>query len=63
LEKVNANGAPIGIAYPITATGNRLWMTVCRELKRSNKRYGMATQCCGNGEGMTVIFENPDAPK
>jgi acetyl-CoA acetyltransferase len=38
-------------------------MTVCKELKRSNKRYGLATQCCGNGEGMTVIFENPDAPK
>ncbi|HEY41021.1 MAG TPA: acetyl-CoA C-acyltransferase, partial [Dehalococcoidia bacterium] len=53
----------IGIGHPICATGNRLWMTVCKELKRSNKRYGMATQCCGDGEGMTVIFENPDAPK
>ena len=62
-EKVNVNGGSIGIGHPITATGNRLWMTVCKELKRSNKRYGMATQCCGNGEGMTVIFENPDAPK
>ncbi len=62
-EKVNVNGGSIGIGHPITATGNRLWMTVCRELKRSNKRYGMATQCIGNGEGMTTIFENPDAPK
>jgi acetyl-CoA acyltransferase len=62
-EKVNVNGGSIGIGHPICATGNRLWMTVCKELKRSNKRYGMATQCCGDGEGMTVIFENPDAPK
>jgi len=62
-EKVNVNGGSIGIGHPICATGNRLWMTVCKELKRSNKRYGLATQCCGNGEGMTVIFENPDAPK
>ena len=62
-EKVNVNGGSIGIGHPIWATGNRLWMTVCKELKRSNKRYGLATQCCGDGEGMTVIFENPDAPK
>lgn len=62
-EKVNVNGGSIGIGHPITATGNRLWMTVCKELKRSNTRYGLATQCCGDGEGMTVIFENPDAPK
>jgi len=62
-EKENVNGGSIGIGHPICATGNRLWMTVCKELKRSNKRYGLATQCCGNGEGMTVIFENPDAPK
>jgi acetyl-CoA acetyltransferase family protein len=62
-EKVNVNGGSIGIGHPICATGNRLWMTVCKELKRSNKRYGLATQCCGDGEGMTVIFENPDAPK
>jgi len=62
-EKLNVNGGSIGIGHPICATGNRLWMTVCKELKRSNKRYGMATQCCGDGEGMTVIFENPDAPK
>jgi acetyl-CoA acetyltransferase family protein len=62
-EKVNVNGGSIGIGHPISATGNRLWTTVCKELKRSNKRYGLATQCCGDGEGMTVIFENPDAPK
>ena len=62
-ERVNVNGGSIGIGHPISATGNRLWMTVCKELKRSNTRYGLATQCCGNGEGMTVIFENPDAPK
>lgn len=62
-EKVNVNGGSIGIGHPITATGNRLWTTVCKELKRSNKRYGMATQCIGSGQGMTTIFENPDAPK
>ena len=62
-SNVNVNGGSIGIGHPIGATGNRLWMTVCKELKRSNKRYGLCTQCVGPGQGMTVIFENPDAPK
>lgn len=62
-SKVNVNGGSIGIGHPIGATGNRLLMTVARELKRSNKRYGLATQCIGFGQGMTTIFENPDAPK
>jgi acetyl-CoA acetyltransferase family protein len=62
-EKVNVNGGSLGIGHPITATGNRLWTTVCKELKRSNTRYGLATQCIGSGQGMTTIFENPDAPK
>jgi len=62
-EKVNVNGGSIGIGHPIGATGARLIQTVCRELKRSNKRYGLCTQCVGPGQGMTTIFENPDAPK
>ena len=62
-SKVNVNGGSIGIGHPIGATGNRLIMTVARELKRSNKRYGLCTQCIGFGQGMTTIFENPDAPK
>ncbi len=62
-EKVNVNGGSIGIGHPIGATGARLIMTVCKELKRSNKRYGLCTQCVGPGQGATTIFENPDAPK
>ena len=62
-SKINVNGGSIGIGHPIGATGNRLIMTVARELKRSNKRYGLCTQCIGFGQGMTTLFENPDAPK
>ena len=62
-SKVNVNGGSIGIGHPIGATGARLIMTVCKELKRSNKRYGLCTQCVGPGQGATTIFENPDAPK
>jgi len=57
-ETVNVNGGSIGIGHPIGATGARLMMTVCKELARSNTRYGLCTQCCGPGQGATTIFEN-----
>jgi len=59
-ERVNVNGGSCGIGHPIGATGSRLVMTVCRELRNSGKRYGMCTQCCGHGEGATTIFERMD---
>jgi len=32
-------------------------MTVARELRRSGKRYGLATQCIGAGQGISTIVE------
>lgn len=59
-EKVNVNGGSLGIGHPIGATGARLLMTVAHELRRSNKRYGLATQCIGAGQGIATILENVD---
>ena len=59
-ENVNVNGGSIGIGHPIGATGARLLMTVAKELKRSGKKYGMATQCIGAGQGATTILEALD---
>lgn len=59
-EKVNVNGGSIGIGHPIGATGARLVLTVAHELRRSGKRYGLATQCIGAGQGITTILENVD---
>jgi acetyl-CoA acetyltransferase family protein len=56
-EKVNVNGGALGIGHPIGATGNRLVLTVAKELRRSGKRYGVATQCIGGGQGATTILE------
>jgi acetyl-CoA acetyltransferase family protein len=54
---VNVNGGSMGIGHPIGATGNRLVLTVAKELRRSGKRYGVATQCIGGGQGATTILE------
>ena len=56
-EKVNVNGGALGIGHALGATGARLVMTVAKELRRSGKRYGLATQCIGAGQGISTILE------
>ncbi len=56
-EKVNVNGGSLGIGHALGATGARLVLTVAKELRRSNKRYGLATQCIGAGQGISTIIE------
>ncbi len=56
-EIVNVNGGTLGIGHPLGATGARLVMTVAKELRRSGKRYGLATQCIGAGQGISTIIE------
>jgi acetyl-CoA acetyltransferase family protein len=59
-EKVNVNGGSVGIGHPLGATGARLVMTAAKELRRSGKRYGLATQCIGGGQGISTILEAMD---
>lgn len=59
-EIVNVNGGSLGIGHPLGATGARLVMTVAKELRRSGKRYGLATQCIGAGQGISTILEAMD---
>jgi acetyl-CoA acetyltransferase family protein len=59
-DKVNVNGGSIAIGHPLGATGARLVLTVAKELRRSNKRYGLATQCIGAGMGISTILERLD---
>ena len=56
-EKVNVNGGSLAIGHPLGATGARLVTTVAMELRRSNQRYGLATQCIGAGMGISTVVE------
>ncbi len=60
LSKVNVNGGSIALGHPLGATGARLVTTVAKELRRSNGRYGLATQCIGAGMGISTILERMD---
>lgn len=57
---VNVNGGSLAIGHPLGATGARLVTTVAMELRRSNKRYGLAAQCIGAGMGISTVLERLD---
>lgn len=57
MGNVNVNGGSLAIGHPMGATGARLVGTVAREVRRSGKQYGLATQCIGAGMGISTIVE------
>src|SRR3989304_828534 len=60
-NKLNVNGGAIAIGHPLGASGVRLSITLARELRRANLRYGIASACIGGGQGIALLIENPDA--
>jgi acetyl-CoA C-acetyltransferase len=60
-SRLNVNGGAIAIGHPLGATGVRLTLTLARELKRRNLRYGVSSACIGGGQGIAMLIENPDA--
>jgi acetyl-CoA acetyltransferase family protein len=59
-EKVNVNGGAIALGHPLGATGTRLVITLLYELRRRNKKYGLATACIGGGQGIAMVVESFD---
>ena len=59
-ERLNRRGGSIALGHPLAATGLRLVLTLARQLREQNLRYGIAAACVGGGQGMAVLIENPD---
>ena len=57
MEKVNIDGGGISIGHPLGATGARITAKAAQILKREGKRYALATQCIGGGQGVATILE------
>jgi acetyl-CoA acetyltransferase family protein len=60
-DKCNVNGGAISLGHPLGATGARLVLTLAYQLRRSGKRYGVASACIGGGQGIAMLIENPTA--
>ena len=56
-EKVNLDGGAIALGHPLGATGARITGKAAQLLKRERKRYALATQCIGGGQGIATILE------
>lgn len=56
-SKLNVNGGAIALGHPVGTSGTRLLLTVLKELKRQNKKMGLATMCIGGGQGGAAVVE------
>jgi acetyl-CoA acyltransferase len=57
VAKVNLDGGAIALGHPLGATGARITGKTAELLVREGKRYGLATQCIGGGQGIATILE------
>lgn len=58
LAKTNVNGGAIALGHPLGATGAIILIKLINELRRTGKRYGLATMCIGGGQGISTVVEN-----
>ncbi|AOP35427.1 beta-ketoadipyl CoA thiolase [Leptospira tipperaryensis] len=59
-EKTNVNGGAIAIGHPLGASGARVTLSLAYELKRKNKKIGVASLCIGGGQGIAIVLENSE---
>ncbi len=56
-EKINIDGGAIALGHPLGATGARITGKAAALLQREDKRYALATQCIGGGQGIATVLE------
>ena len=56
-ESINLTGGSIALGHPFGATGARIVTTVCNELQRTGRQYGLVTVCAAGGIGAAMVLE------
>jgi acetyl-CoA C-acetyltransferase len=56
-DKVNISGGAVSLGHPIGASGARILTTLLYSLKRTGKKYGIASLCIGGGEANALLVE------
>jgi acetyl-CoA acyltransferase len=57
VNKINLDGGAIALGHPLGATGARITGKAAELLHREGKKYALATQCIGGGQGIATILE------
>ena len=55
--RVNVNGGSAALGHPIGASGCRILVTLLYEMKRRDKKIGVASLCLGGGEGVAMVVK------
>jgi acetyl-CoA C-acetyltransferase len=63
--RLNPHGSGISLGHPVGATGARMLVTLCHELRRRSEDgtadggtlRGLATMCIGGGQGLAAVLE------
>ncbi|MCB1197481.1 MAG: thiolase family protein [Deltaproteobacteria bacterium] len=54
---VNVNGGAVALGHPVGTSGNRIVLTLSKELHLRNKQWGLASICIGGGQGGAMVLE------
>jgi acetyl-CoA C-acetyltransferase/acetyl-CoA acyltransferase 2 len=57
LEKLNIWGGAIAYGHPLAASGNRITLSLARQLKSKGLKRGIASACIGGGQGIAILIE------
>jgi acetyl-CoA acyltransferase len=57
-EKVNTRGGAIAIGHPLGASGARVATTLLHRMRDEGAKFGLATMCVGQGQGVATLFES-----
>ena len=56
-KRVNTRGGAVALGHPLGASGCRISVTLLHRMQSEGSRYGLATMCVGQGQGVATIFE------
>ncbi|MBM7651113.1 thiolase family protein [Neobacillus cucumis] len=56
-DNVNVNGGAIALGHPLGCSGARIVTTLCHELDKQKRQFGLATICVAGGLGMAMVVE------
>lgn len=57
MDRINLDGGAIALGHPLGATGARITGKAAQLLKREGKKFALASQCIGGGQGIATILE------
>jgi acetyl-CoA acyltransferase len=56
-DKVNTRGGAVALGHPLGCSGARIAVTLLHRMRDSGAKYGLASLCVGQGQGVATVFE------